>query len=153
MGSPGCEVQSVLCFLKGRTSSFLQSSLFVLIRPCLGKITFPPSCKSLFYILAICVLLCWYEVSIEFFFYSCSVMVFFFSLNIVFLLVGFSFFFFVLFVGGASCVFIHLLHSSLVLFILGVLGPRGFSGGPGHIFLLRGAPLCGVSVRYYLFEC
>ena len=152
LGFPGCEVQSVLRFLKGRTSSFLQSSLFVLIRPCLGKITFPPSCKSLFYILAICVLLCWYEVSIEFFFYSCRVMVFFFSLNIVFLLVGFSFFF-VLFVGSASCVFIHLLHSSLVLFILGVLGPRGFSGGPGHIFLLRGAPLCGVSVRYYLFEC
>jgi hypothetical protein len=28
----------------------------------------------------------------------------------------------------------------------------GFSGGPGHIFFLRGAPLCGVSVRYYLFE-
>ena len=40
---------------------------------------------------------------------------------------GGLFFFFVLFVGGASCVFIHLLHSSLVLFILGVLGPRGFS--------------------------
>ena len=93
MGFPGCEVQSVLRFLKGRTSSFLQSSLFVLIRPCLGKITFLPSCKSLFYILAICVLLCWYEVSIEFFYYSCSVMVVFFSLNIVFLLVGFSSFF------------------------------------------------------------
>ncbi len=95
----------MLCFLKGRTSSFLQSSLFVLIRPCLGKITFPPSCKIFFYILMICVLLCWHEVSIEFFFYSCSVMVFFFSLNIVFFLVGFSFFF-VLFVGGVSCVFI-----------------------------------------------
>ncbi len=62
-------------------------------------------------------------------------------------------FFFVLFVGGVSCVFIHLLRLSLVLFILGVLGPRGFSGGPGHIFLLLGAPLCGVSVQYYLFEC
>jgi hypothetical protein len=67
LGFPGCEVQSVLCFLKGRTSSFLQSSLFVLILPCLGKITSPLSCKSLFYILTICVLLCWYEVSIEFF--------------------------------------------------------------------------------------
>ncbi len=83
----------MLCFLKGRTLSFLQSSLFVLIRPCLGKITFPPSCKSLFYILAICVLLCWYEVSIEFYFYSCSVMVFFFSLNIVFSSGGISLFF------------------------------------------------------------
>ncbi len=27
------------------------------------------------------------------------------------------------------------------------------SGGPGHIFFLHGAPLCGVSVRYNLFEC
>jgi hypothetical protein len=27
------------------------------------------------------------------------------------------------------------------------------SGGPGHIFFLRGVPLCGVSVRYNLFEC
>ena len=78
-------------------------------------------------------------------------MAFFFSLNIVFLLVGF-YFVFVLFVGGVSCVFIHLLHSSLGLFILGVLGPWGFSGGPGQVFLLLGAPLCGVSVRYYLFE-
>ncbi len=78
-------------------------------------------------------------------------MSFFFSLTVVFLLVGFSFF--LLFVGGVLCVFIHLLRSSFVLFILGVLGPRGFSGGPGHIFLMRGVPLCGVSVRYYLFEC
>jgi len=30
--------------------------------------------------------------------------------------------------------------------------PGGFPGGPGHIFLPRGAPLCGVSVRYNLFE-
>jgi hypothetical protein len=28
-----------------------------------------------------------------------------------------------------------------------------FSGGPGHIFFPRGAPLCGVSGRYNLFEC
>ena len=52
------------------------------------------------------------------------------------------------------CVFIYLLRSSLVLFILGVLGLWGVSsGGPGHIFFLRGVPLCGVSVRYNLFEC
>ncbi len=49
-----------------------------------------------------------------------------FSLNIVFLL-GESFFF-VAFVGGVFvCVFIHLLRSSLVLFILGVLGLWGVS--------------------------
>jgi hypothetical protein len=44
------------------------------------------------------------------------------------------------------------IYSSLVLFILGVLGPWEFSGGPGHIFLMRVAPQCGVSVRYNLFE-
>ena len=92
LGFPGGKVQSVLSFLKGKTSRFfLHSSLSVLIQLCLGKITFSPSCKSLFYILAICVLFCWYEVSIGFFFYSCSIMSFFFSLNVVFLLVGFSF--------------------------------------------------------------
>ncbi len=49
---------------------------------------------------------------------------------------------------------LSLLHSSLVPFILGVLGLWGVSsGGPGHIFFLRGVPLCGVSVRYNLFEC
>ncbi len=31
--------------------------------------------------------------------------------------------------------------------------PGNFSGGPGHIFLLCGALLCGVSGRYYLFGC
>ena len=51
--------------------------------------------------------------STEFSFYVCSFIVLFFSLNIVLLPVGFSFFF-VLFVGGASCVFIYLLHLSLV---------------------------------------
>ncbi len=30
--------------------------------------------------------------------------------------------------------------------------PGSFSGGPGHAFFLRGAPLCGMSVRYNLFE-
>ncbi len=48
--------------------------------------------------------------------------------------------------------FIHLLHPSLVLFILSVLVSGSFSGGPGHIFLC-GAPLCRVSGRYNLFDC
>jgi hypothetical protein len=71
------------------------------------------------------------------FFYSCSIMASFFSLNIVFLLVGF-FFVFVLFVGGVSCVFIHLLHPSLGLFILGVLGPWGFLWRAGSSFFCVG---------------
>jgi hypothetical protein len=47
---------------------------------------------------------------------------------------GGIFFFSFLFVGGVSCVFIHLLRSSLVLFILGVLGPRGFFWRAGSYF-------------------
>ena len=44
------------------------------------------------------------------------------------------FFFFVIFVGGVSCVFIHVLRSSLVLFILGVLGPWEFLWRAGSYF-------------------
>ncbi len=40
LGFTGFETQSVFCFLQERTSSFLQSSLFVLIQPCLGKLIF-----------------------------------------------------------------------------------------------------------------
>jgi hypothetical protein len=57
----------------------------------------------------------------------------FFSLNIVSLLVGFSFFFLV-YVGGVLCVFIPLLHSSLVLFILSVLGLWEFLWRAGSYF-------------------
>jgi hypothetical protein len=132
LGFPGCETQSVFCFLKGRTSSFLQSSLFVLIQPCLGKIIFS-SCKSSFYLLTICALLCWYEVSVGFLFHSCSVMVFSFSLNIVFLLVGFSFFLPLICRRCFVCIY-HLIHSSLVLFILGVLGLWEFLWRAGSYF-------------------
>jgi len=47
--------------------------------------------------------------------------------------------------------FITLVSCSVYFGRAGSLG--SFSGGPGHIFFLRGAPLCGVLVRYYLFEC
>ncbi len=90
LGFPGCRVQSVLFFLKGRTSSFLPSSLFVLIQPCLGKIFFllVRVCFSLDEIYTLMLILSepWI------FFYFRSVMSYFFSLNIVFILVGFSFF-------------------------------------------------------------
>ncbi len=39
------------------------------------------------------------------------------------------------------CIY-RLLPSSLVLFILSVLGSGSFSGGPGHIFFPRGAHRC-----------
>jgi hypothetical protein len=40
LGFSDCKFQSALGFLKGRSSRFLQSSLFVLMQPCLGKIIF-----------------------------------------------------------------------------------------------------------------
>jgi hypothetical protein len=71
------------------------------------------------------------------FFYFCSIMAFFFSLNIVFS-VG-IFFFFVVFVGGILCVYLtHLLRSSLVLFILGVLGSWEFPWRAGSYFFCVG---------------
>ncbi len=132
---PGCRVQSVLCFLKERTSSFLQSSLSVLIQPCLGKIILfllVRVCSSLDEIYALMLILSepWI------FFYFCSIMSFFFLEY--FLYSGGIFFFFVVFVGGVLCVFIHLLHLSLVPFILGVLGPWEFLWRAGSYFFCVG---------------
>ncbi len=62
---------------------------------------------------------------IEFSFYFCTVMVVF-SLNFFFLLVGFLLFS-VVFTGGVSCVFVHLLHSSLVSVYFGRAGSLRFS--------------------------
>ena len=102
----------MLSFLKGKTSNFV-SNLRCLIRPCLGKIIFllVRVCSSLDEIYTLMLILSepWI------FFYFCSIISFFFSLNIVFILVGFSFFF-VVFVGGVLCVFIHLLVSCSVYF-------------------------------------
>jgi hypothetical protein len=50
------------------------------------------------------------------------------------------------------CMFIFLLQSSLVLFILSVLGLWEFLWRAGSHFYLYGAPLRGVSDRYNLFE-
>ncbi len=147
MGFPGCKVQSVLCFLKGKTSSFLQSSLFVLIQPCLGKIIFS-SCKSLFYILTICVLLCWYEVSILFL--QCYRVFLFFEYR---LFTG-EIFFLSLYLQAVFRVYLSIYYTRLLFCLFWVCWVYGsFSDGPGHIFLLCGAPLCGVSGRYYLFGC
>jgi hypothetical protein len=51
--------------LKEGRQGFFNSSLFVLRQPCLGKIIF--SFKEFVHILAVCVLLCWYEMDIDFF--------------------------------------------------------------------------------------
>ncbi len=98
LGFPGCKVQSALCFLKGRSSSFLQSSLFILIQPCLGKITFllVRVCSSLdeVYVLMLILSKPWI------FFYFCN----FISVFIFFeycLSSGGIFIFSVVYVGGA----------------------------------------------------
>ncbi len=132
-GFPGCRVQSVLCFLKGRTSSFLQSSLFILIQPCLGKIIF----SSLYIFDDMCVLKLVLSERLIFLlflqYYGGSI-----ALNIVFLLVGFFFFLF-LFVGGVSCVF-YLYYTRLWFRLFWACWVSGsFSGGPGHIFSAWGS--------------
>ncbi len=50
------------------------------------------------------------------------------------------------------CVYLFITLVSLFVYF-GRVSLWSFSGGPGHIFFLRGAPLCGVSGRYNLFEC
>ena len=98
----GSEVQSVLGFLKGKTSSFfLQSSLFVLIRPCLGKIFF--LLVKVWYPV-ICVLFCWYKWALDFLL-LCSIIALFLLEKFFFLPVEFFFFIFVVFVGGVLCLF------------------------------------------------
>jgi hypothetical protein len=49
-------------------------------------------------------------------------------------------------------VYLSLLHSSLFLFILSVLGLWEFLWRAGSYFHLYGAPLRGMSSRYNLFE-
>ncbi len=74
-----------------------------------------------------------------------------FSLKMVFLLVGSSFS--VAFAGGVLCVF-YLYYTRLWFCLFWACWVSGsFSGGLGHNFFLCGAPLCGVSGRYNLFEC
>jgi hypothetical protein len=79
--------QHFASFKEGR-QGFFNSSLFVLRQPCLGKIIF--LFKEFVYILAVCVLLCWYEMDIDFLFYSYCVMVVF---LLIFFLVRFLFIF------------------------------------------------------------
>ena len=60
--------------------------------------------------------------------------------------------YFSLYFQAVSRVYLSIYYFHFVLFILG-LDCGNFSGGPGRIFLLCEAPLCGVSGRYDLFEC
>ena len=146
LGFPGCNVQSAFCFLKGRSSRFLQSSLFVLIQPCLGKIIFSSwrVCSSLdemYFLMSI--------VALDFLIYS--ICQFFFV--IIFLLVVFSFSSFRCICRRCLCVCLSFYYNRLLFCLFWVCWVSGsFSGGPGHIFFLCGAPLWGLSVRYNLFE-
>ncbi len=50
------------------------------------------------------------------------------------------------------CVYLFIKLASCFVYF-GRVSLWGFSGGPGHIFFLCGAPLCGMSGWYNLFEC
>jgi hypothetical protein len=118
LGFPGREVQSVFGFLKGKIQIF--SPIFaVCVDTAMSR-----QDNFFFFLVKVCsilgysVLFCWYEVITEFFFYTCSYCVFLYFEYC--LSSGGIFFFFVLFVGGASCVFIYLLHLYLVCIFWGV---------------------------------
>jgi hypothetical protein len=115
--------------LKEGRQGFFNSSLFVLRQPCLGKIIFF-FFKEFVYILAVCVLLCWYEMDIGFLFYSCCVMVVFF---LIYFLVRFLLICRCTFRRCLVCIcpFITLICCS-VYFWGWIRG--NFSGGPGHMF-------------------
>jgi hypothetical protein len=65
--------------------------------------------------------------------------------------VGFFLFFFFVFVGGVLCLF-YLYDTCLWFCLFWACESLEVFGGPGHIFFLCGAPLCGMLVRYNLFE-
>ena len=139
MGFPGCKVQLALCFLKERSSIFLQSSLFFWYSNVEARKHFL-SYKSLYipwrYVFSY-VGMKWITICL---FYSCCVMVIF---LMIFFLVRFLFIFIVL-SGGVSCVFVHLLLSSLVLFTFGA----GFVGT-----FLAGRVVSFFYVRLRYVEC
>ncbi len=114
MGFPGYNVQSAFCFLKGRSSRFLQ--LFAVCSETAMSRQDNFSFKKFVYILAVCVLFCWYEMDINFFtlFLLCYGDFF-----LIFFLVRFLLIFRCTFRRCFS-VFVYLLLSSLVLFILGL---------------------------------
>ncbi len=64
---------------------------------------------------------------------------------------GGMFLFSVVFVGGVLCVFIHLLHLSLVPFILGVLGPWEFLWRAGSYFSVWGSALWSVGPVLFIW--
>ncbi len=91
-------------------------------------------------------------VSVWFFFYFCSIMSFLFLWILSFF--WWDLLFSVASVGGVSCVYLSVYYTRLWFCLFWACWVSGiFSGVPGHFFFLRGAPLCRVSGRYYLFEC
>jgi hypothetical protein len=64
LGFPGYNAQSAFCFLKGRSSRFLQ--FFAVCSETAMSRQDNFSFKVFVYIVAVCVLLCWYEKDIDF---------------------------------------------------------------------------------------
>jgi hypothetical protein len=135
--------------LKEGRQGFFNSSLFVLRQPCLGKIIFSSCTFFVLYLGHVCTLMS--ILSEHWIFITFAVLWHFFSFGYC-LFSGGIFLFSVVFVGGDLCVF-YLLHLSLVCLFWACEFLEVSLAGRVIFSFLRGAPLCGVSGRYYLFEC
>jgi hypothetical protein len=148
LGFPGYNVQSAFCFLKGRSSRFLQ--FFAVCSETAMSRQDNYSFKEFVYILAVCVLLCWYGMDIDFFIFLFLLCYVDFSFDIF---SGEISLYFSLYFQAVSRVYLSIYYSHLLFCLFWGWIRGNFSGGPGRIFLLCEAPLCGVSGRYDLFEC
>ena len=74
---------------------------------------------------------------------------------VIFLLISFlvRFLYIPLYFQAVSRVYLSIYYSHLLFCLFWGWIRGNFSGGPGRIFRLCEAPLCGVSGRYDLFEC
>jgi hypothetical protein len=123
LGLSGYKGQSALCFLEGRSSRFFFSSL-LFVQPCRGKFLFILQVFGSVFVFSGLIWL------LDFLIYSVI------TVKIVFFVVEILFPFLCSSSYCKRCVlFVYYIVSCL--YILGVLGPWEFSGGPGHIFSVR----------------
>ncbi len=139
----------MFCFLKGRSSSFLRSSL--------SADTAMSRQDNFFFFLVKTCSMFWrdvyfyvdFKIALDFplllQYYGGS-----FSLNIVLLLVGSSFF--VAFVGGVLCVYLYIYYTRLLFCLFWACRvPGSFFGGPGHIFSVWGSALWSVGPVLFIW--
>ena len=147
MGFLGREVQSVLGFLKGKTSSFFSPIFAVCVDTAMSRQDiFSSSCKSFLYPV-VCVLFCWYKWALDFLLF-CSIIAFFLFEYVLYS--GGIFLFIFRCICRRCFVFIYL-YDLFLWFCLFWACESGVSLAGRVIFSFLGAPLCGMSVRYNLF--